>query len=109
MLFMAIFTFDPEKRDAVIKRRVEKGPQTGGKLIGEWADIAGGGSFRVVEHDDPKAQQGRGRRLHTFESDATVPLTWLYLRAYTSSCQGGHIVPAECEVQSLWPVPLCGC
>jgi hypothetical protein len=53
-LFMAIFTRDPEKADAVIKRQAEKGPQTGGKIIGEWADIAGGRSFRVIEHNDPK-------------------------------------------------------
>jgi len=55
MLFMAIFTYDPEKREAVIKRRAEKGPITTGKIIGEWGAIAGGRIFRVVEQDDPKA------------------------------------------------------
>jgi hypothetical protein len=55
MLFMAIFTFDPEKKEAVIKRRAGKGPQTAGKLIGEWGTIAGGCTFRVIEEDDPKA------------------------------------------------------
>jgi hypothetical protein len=55
MLFMTIFTYEPEKRSEVIKRRAEKGPMTGGKIIGEWSAIAGGKVFRVVEHDDPKA------------------------------------------------------
>jgi hypothetical protein len=54
MLFMGIFTFEPEKRTEVIKRRAEKGPMTEGKIIGEWGSIAGGRVFRVVEIDDPK-------------------------------------------------------
>lgn len=54
MLFMAIFTYDPEKRDAVIKRRAEEGPLTTAKIIGEWGAIGGGRVFRVVEVDDPK-------------------------------------------------------
>jgi len=55
MLFMAIFTYEPEKREEVIKRRAEKGPMAGGKIIGEWGSIAGGRVFRVVEMDDPNA------------------------------------------------------
>ena len=54
MLFMSIFTFPPEKREAVIRRRAEKGPMTEGKIIGEWGAIGGGRVFRVVEIDDPK-------------------------------------------------------
>ena len=54
MLFMAIFTFDTQKRDEVIKRRAEKGAMFGGKIIGEWSAIAGGRVFRVVDTDDPK-------------------------------------------------------
>ena len=53
MLFMAIFTYDPEKREAVIKRRAEKGLLTTAKVIGEWGAIAGCRVFRVVEADDP--------------------------------------------------------
>ena len=55
MLFMGIFTYEPEKRTEVIKRRAEKGPMVEGKIIGEWGSIAGGLVYRVVEIDDPKA------------------------------------------------------
>jgi len=55
MLFMTIFTYEPEKRSEVIKRRAEKGPMAGGKIIGEWGALAGGRVFRVAEVDDPKA------------------------------------------------------
>ena len=54
MLFMTILTWEPEKRDAVIKRTAEKGTVTAGKIIGQWGAIAGGRAFRVVELDDPK-------------------------------------------------------
>ena len=54
MLFMGILTYDCEKRGEVIKRRGEKGPITGGKIIGEWAEIGGGRVFRVIELDNPK-------------------------------------------------------
>jgi len=36
MLFMSIFTFPPEKRDAVIRRRTEKGAMSRGEILGEW-------------------------------------------------------------------------
>ena len=52
MLYMAITTWDPEKRDALIRSR-GKGPQNGGKIIGEWVAIGGGRNFRVIEYDDP--------------------------------------------------------
>ena len=53
MLFMSIFTFPPEKRDAVIRRRAEKGPMSRGKIIAEWMTIGGGRVFGVVEVDNP--------------------------------------------------------
>jgi hypothetical protein len=55
MLFMAIFTFEPEKSAEVLKRRMEKGPLASGKIIGEWGAIGGGRVFRVMEGDDPGA------------------------------------------------------
>ena len=51
---MAIFTYEPEKRSEVIKRRAEKGPMTKAKIIGEWGSLSGGRVFRVIEMDDPK-------------------------------------------------------
>ena len=57
MLWMSIFTYEPEKRDEVIKRRLEIGaglPQ-GLKLIGQWTDLTGGRGFTLIEGaDDPK-------------------------------------------------------
>jgi hypothetical protein len=41
MLFMGIFTYEPEKRTEVIKRRAEKGPMAEGNIIGEWGSVAG--------------------------------------------------------------------
>jgi hypothetical protein len=55
MLFMAVFTFEPEKSRDVLKRRAEKGPLAAGKIIGEWSALAGGRVFRVIEGDDPNA------------------------------------------------------
>ena len=57
MLFMSIYTFEPENRDAVIKRRAEKGAlaQAGLKIVGEWSSLAGLRTFRLVEAEDPKA------------------------------------------------------
>lgn len=53
MLFMSIFTFPPDKRDAVIRRRAEKGPMSRGKILAEWITIGGGRVFGVIEVDNP--------------------------------------------------------
>ncbi len=60
MLFMTIYTYEPEKREAVLKRRVEKGTMAppGMKIVGEWSDITGGRVFRLVEVDDPRVMLG---------------------------------------------------
>ena len=57
MLFMSIITFEPEKRDEVIKRFAEKGAITlpGRKVIGTWIAVGGHRAFRLVEIEDPKA------------------------------------------------------
>jgi len=57
MLFMSIYTYEPEKRHENIHRRLEKGaivPQ-GVKIHGEWSDLTGGRAFRLIEVDDPEA------------------------------------------------------
>jgi hypothetical protein len=56
MLMMSVFTWEPDKRDAVIKRRAEKGmlAPAGMKVIGEWADVSGGRVFRLSEVKDEK-------------------------------------------------------
>jgi len=54
---MSIITWEPEKRDEVIKRFAEKGAITlsGRKVIGTWSEIGGNRAFRLVEIEDPKA------------------------------------------------------
>jgi len=63
MLFMIIYTWEPEKRNAVIKRRIEKGPLFSGeaKVIGEWSAMAGGRIFRLVEINDALAALAASR------------------------------------------------
>jgi hypothetical protein len=53
MLFMAVFTYDPQDRDRVIERRLKK-PETpkGVKVKGEWFDISGHRVFRLFEAED---------------------------------------------------------
>ena len=58
MLFMAIATYEPEKRNEIIKRRQERGviePPKGAKLVSEWNVIGGGKVFRLIDIEDPKA------------------------------------------------------
>ena len=57
MLFMNIYTFEPGQRDAIIKRRMEKGTllSKGVKVVGEWTDLGGGRGFMICEANDLKA------------------------------------------------------
>ena len=53
MLYMSIFTFSPEKRELVMKRRREEGGMSRGKILAEWITIGGGRVFGVVDVDNP--------------------------------------------------------
>jgi hypothetical protein len=54
MLFMDIWTWEPEKRDEVAKRWVEwKCPQ-GMSVRGAWIDLTGNRYFLLYEIEDPK-------------------------------------------------------
>ena len=57
MLFMNIYTWEPGQRDALIKRRMEKGIalSKGVKKVHEWFDVGGGRGFMICESNDPKA------------------------------------------------------
>ena len=57
MLFMSVYTYEPENRDAIVKQRAEKGPLVpqGVKLLGEWSSLSGSRVFRLTEGDDPRA------------------------------------------------------
>jgi hypothetical protein len=57
MLYMTITKWEPDKRDAIIKRVLEKGTMRapGTKVIGDWVAIEGGRMFSLTEGpDDPK-------------------------------------------------------
>ena len=58
MLFLNIYTWEPGQRDALIKRRMEKGGNAlkeGMKKIDEWFDIGGGRGFILLEGNDAQA------------------------------------------------------
>ncbi len=53
MLFMAVFTYEPQDRDRVIQRRLESTDNPRGvKVKGEWFDISGHRVFRLFEAED---------------------------------------------------------
>ena len=56
MLFMTVSSWSPDKRDEIIKRRMEKGAMTpkGGKVLGEWTVLGKNLNFQLFEADDPK-------------------------------------------------------
>ena len=56
MLFVIMYSWEKEKRDEIIKRRLEKGRMVpkGVKVLGEWTAIGKRVGFEVIEADDPK-------------------------------------------------------
>jgi hypothetical protein len=57
MLFMIVSSWSADTRDAVIKRRLEKGLQYPKevKVVGEWTAVGQNLDFLLAEADDPKA------------------------------------------------------
>jgi len=55
MLFMNMYSWDNDKRDKIIERRVEKGTMVpeGVKIIGEWTAVGRDKGFMLCEADDP--------------------------------------------------------
>ena len=54
MLYMTIFSYEPDRRDEVLKRAATKGmlmPE-GAKMVGAWSAVGGGRVFRVMDVDD---------------------------------------------------------
>ena len=53
MLFMAVFTYEPNDRDRVIERRM-KNPRSpkGVEIKGEWFDVSGHRVFCLFEAED---------------------------------------------------------
>ena len=55
MLFMSIFSWEPEQRNEVIKRRMQgQALPEGVKAIGEWVQVGGGRVFRLIDIPDSK-------------------------------------------------------
>ena len=53
MLHLCIITWDPEKREEVLKRGQEIGfEHEGAKVIGTWIDIDGGRGFQLTDVPD---------------------------------------------------------
>jgi uncharacterized protein with GYD domain len=76
MLFMTTYTYEPGNRDAVVKRRAEKGMMAppGMKVIGEWSVVTGGKVFRLVEVDDPRVMAGASAAWGDLGKIETVPV-----------------------------------
>ena len=57
MLFVVAYTYEPEKRDEVLKRRAEKGAgfTSDTQVIGEWSNMGGGGGLLIAETENPLA------------------------------------------------------
>ena len=53
MLFICIYTYKPEQRDVILKRRAEGlfTPE-GAKRHGQWLSVSGGRVFTLVEAED---------------------------------------------------------
>lgn len=57
MIFMTMYRWSPENRNAVIERFQKTGglPPPGIKLLSRWTDVAGGRGFTLTESNDPIA------------------------------------------------------
>jgi hypothetical protein len=53
---MLVYTWDNEKRDEIVKRRLEKGTMTpnGAKILNEYTAVGRNVHFALVEVNDPK-------------------------------------------------------
>ena len=76
MLFMTTYTYEPGNREAVVKRRAEKGAMAppGMKIVGEWSAITGGRVFRLVEVEDPRAMAGAAAAWADLGKIETIPV-----------------------------------
>lgn len=54
MFFMAIFSWEPEKRDEVLKRRATEKIPEGMELVDEWVCISGNRVFRLFKASKPE-------------------------------------------------------
>jgi hypothetical protein len=65
MLFMAVSSWEPGKRDEVAKRSLKIGDATlpkGVKSLGQWTVIGGNRSFRLLDVEDPRVMYESARQ-----------------------------------------------
>jgi hypothetical protein len=76
MLFMTIYTYEPGNRDAIIRRRLERGTSmpAGLKIIGEWSSLGGGRGFMVFEAQDPGLIMGASMGWSDLLKFETIPV-----------------------------------
>jgi hypothetical protein len=79
MLFMTVYTYEPANREAVIKKRAEKGGLVppGVKVVGEWSAVSGGRVFRLIEAENERALLAAAHPwadLGTIEAYAVMPV-----------------------------------
>jgi hypothetical protein len=56
MLYLSVFTYEPDKRDAVVRKRMETGLKAPGvKVLGQWSYLGLGRVFTLTDTDDPVA------------------------------------------------------
>ena len=57
MYYVMIWSFTPDKRDAIQARFLEAGgpPPEGVKMVGRWHNVAGGTGVCVAQSDNPEA------------------------------------------------------
>ena len=76
MLFMTIYTYEPEQRNEIFKRRLERGTgaREGIKIIGEWSYLGGHKGFMLFEANDPKVIIGMTMAWSDLMKFDTVPV-----------------------------------
>jgi hypothetical protein len=65
MLFMAVFSWEPGKRDEVAKRALKNAgaePPKGVKSLGQWTVVGGNRGFRLLDVEDPRAMYEYARQ-----------------------------------------------
>ena len=88
MLFMLIYEYEPENRNQIFSKFVEKGPMMpdGVKEIGMWSAISGGRVFSICETDDPAALAKFGHEWNDSGAGETIPI--METNEYVKSVMG---------------------
>ena len=74
MLFMCVFTWEPDKMDEVVKRGMTEKIPEGMKIIGEWVDLGSNRNFRLFEATDPKVILSAGFPWNNLGNSEVVPV-----------------------------------